>query len=101
MSRTRSDADANFKLRRGDLSAIPAGEYCYTPSDFVLEDDRPRIRIQPCAYWGLVDRGEGGFGYCALLKRGDDEHSGGMLHDMVKECGHNLPDYDIMERNPE
>ncbi len=88
-------------------TAVPHGEYCYTPAGIVAKaDGMPVLKTHPCPYMkGRKDWPEQKSGYCRLLKVGDNSQgrdrdgrlrSTMLLWDSVKACGINLtPDEDF------
>lgn len=87
----------------GDKEKIPRGDYCYEHTggtvmvDHVVGENGKLVETlpysvperRPCPFWSLRADGRG---YCAYLKKSDDDLGGGLLWDQVKECGENTGD---------
>lgn len=80
-----------------DTSVIPKGIYCYTIKNVEMTENGPIVHKNRCPYWSLNPNKESqDNGYCSFLNVGDWESpTGGLLWDMVKECGINDDDEDF------
>ena len=70
-----------------DIKLIPHGFYCYKIKS--INKSNGHMKIDSCPYWSInEDEDEQFNGYCSYMEIGDWE-TGGLLWDMVKECGEN------------